>query len=124
MRTLYADAIRLKLETGSEVQAVVYADPAERRPKCLLLHGNPGSLLDWEPVIAALSGAADIAAIDLPGFGKSPRPGANPDCMSLDRLADLAVAAANALSWNEPFVIVGHSHGGGVAQAAAVRYPG
>ncbi len=39
-------------------------------------------------------------------------------------IADHAVAAADALSWNEPFFIVRHSHGGGVAQAAAVKYPG
>lgn len=33
------------------------------------------------------------------------------------------MAVADALSWTEPFFIVGHSHGGGVAQIAAAKYP-
>jgi pimeloyl-ACP methyl ester carboxylesterase len=73
--------------------------------------------------MAQLSSVADVAAIDLPGFGQSPRSSLDPDCLTLARLADHAVAVADALAWREPFFIVGHSHGGGVAQAAAVRHP-
>ena len=73
--------------------------------------------------MAELSAVADTVAIDLPGFGQSPRASLDPDCMTLARLADHAVAVADALGWREPFFIVGHSHGGGVAQIAAVRHP-
>ena len=124
MTTLYADAVRLKLETGNEVEAFVRTGPGGiQRPKCLLLHGNPGSLLDWEQLVPRLTRAADIAAIDLPGFGKSRRSGLGPGALSLDRLAEHAVGVANALDWREPIFLVGHSHGGGVAQVAAARYP-
>ncbi|HEY0464337.1 MAG TPA: alpha/beta hydrolase [Polyangiaceae bacterium] len=124
MKTLYADAVRLKLETGSEVEAFVRTrSDGSKRPKCLLLHGNPGSLLDWEQVVPPLARAADIAAIDLPGFGRSPRGGPGVESLSLDRLAECAISVANALDWREPIYLVGHSHGGGVAQVAAARYP-
>ena len=125
MTRLYAHTVRLKLETGNEVEAFVrIAANGIERPRCLLLHGNPGSLLDWEQLLPFLAGVADIALIDLPGFGKSGRVGADPEFMSLDRLAEYTIAAANALGWREPIFLVGHSHGGGVAQAAAAQYPG
>jgi pimeloyl-ACP methyl ester carboxylesterase len=118
-----SEPVRLSLSTGAEVQALVKSQGSAGRPKCLLLHGNPGSLSDWQAVVAELSAVADVAAIDLPGFGQSPRSSLDPDSMSLARLAEHAMAVADALDWREPFFIVGHSHGGGVAQAAAVRYP-
>src|SRR6187551_3121640 len=98
MATLYADATRLRLETGNEVEAFVRikADGVNR-PRCLLLHGNPGSLLDWERFVPRVSGVADVAAIDMPGFGKSSRASPNPESMSLDRLAEQAILVADAL---------------------------
>jgi pimeloyl-ACP methyl ester carboxylesterase len=120
---LYADSTRLSLATGSEVQAFVRTEPSENRQKCLLLHGNPGTMLDWQRLIPLLSSVADIAAFDLPGFGRSPRASSHAECLSLDRLADCAIAVADALSWTDPCFIIGHSHGGGVAQVAAARYP-
>ena len=120
---LYADSIRLSLATGDEVQAFVRAEPPSSHKKCLLLHGNPATILDWKQVIPLLPSIVDIAAIDLPGFGRSPRISSNPECVSLDPFADCSIAVADALSWTEPFFIVGHSHGGGVAQVTAARYP-
>lgn len=118
-----SEQTRLSLATGTEVRALVQRSGVAGAPKCLLLHGNPGSLGDWQAVMAELSRVADVAAIDLPGFGQSPRSSPDAECVSLDRLAEHALAVADALCWREPFFIVGHSHGGGVAQAAAVRYP-
>lgn len=120
---LYAKSTRLHLATGDEVQAFVRTGTSSNRKKCLLLHGNPATLLDWTPLVPLLPSAIDIAAIDLPGFGRSPRTNSKPECVNLDRFADCAIAVADALSWAEPFFIVGHSHGGGVAQVAAARYP-
>lgn len=89
----------------------------------MLLHGNPGSLADWRQLWPLILSFADVAAIDLPGFGSSPRPDPSPKCLDLERLADHAVAAADALGWSEPAHFLGHSHGGGVAQIAAARRP-
>jgi pimeloyl-ACP methyl ester carboxylesterase len=124
MSTLYADSVALKLQTGRQIQALTRVDASQsNRRKCLLLHGNPGSLLDWEPLVARLAGSSDIAAIDMPGFGRSPRPGSSPSSLRLDRLADDVVSVADALSWNSPIFLIGHSHGGGVAQTVAAKYP-
>jgi len=119
---LYADAIRLTLASGCEVEAFVHIGEVDR-PKCLLLHGNPGCLQDWEHMVPRLSAVADIAAIDLPGFGKAARVDSSAESLSLDRLAQHALSVADALGWRQPFFIVGHSHGGGVAQAVAAQYP-
>ncbi len=124
MTDLYDASTLLTLRTGSQVQA--FRSPAGAsgaRPKCLLLHGNPGSILNWERVVPKLAAFADLVAIDLPGFGRSPRLDSRPACLHIERFAEEAVAVADACSWNEPFFIVGHSHGGGVAQVAAAKYP-
>src|SRR6185369_5496180 len=124
MTTLYAEAVRLRLGTGTEVEAFVRLGQGQgTRPKCLLLHGNPGSLQDFAAMVPRLGRAADIAAIDLPGFGKSARTAPNPEALNLARLAEHAIAAASALGWREPVFLVGHSHGGGVAQVAAASFP-
>jgi pimeloyl-ACP methyl ester carboxylesterase len=116
--------MRLKLETGDEVEAFVRASANEpHRPKCLLLHGNPGSIADWDELAPRLIGAADLAAIDLPGFGNSRRIDPSPASVRLERLAEAVILAANALGWREPIFLIGHSHGGGVAQVAAARHP-
>lgn len=124
MTDLYAAATRLRVETGTDIETFVQvANDGIERPKCLLLHGNPGSLQDWEQLVPRLAACADLAAIDLPGFGRSDRTGAGPEALNLDRLAEHALAALNALGWREPVFLLGHSHGGGVAQTVAASYP-
>ncbi|MDP8942681.1 MAG: alpha/beta fold hydrolase [Actinomycetota bacterium] len=38
----------------------------------LLLHGIGGELCVWEPLLGVLSERAEVIAVDLPGFGRSP----------------------------------------------------
>ncbi|HEX4473848.1 MAG TPA: alpha/beta hydrolase [Polyangiaceae bacterium] len=124
MTDLYDASTVLTLRTGSQVQAFrtpVGANGA--RPKCLLLHGNPGSILNWERLVPKLAAFADVVAIDSPGFGRSMRRDSSAAGLHIERFADEAIAVADACSWSEPFFIVGHSHGGGVAQVAAAKYP-
>jgi pyruvate dehydrogenase E2 component (dihydrolipoamide acetyltransferase) len=124
MKLLDAGTMRLKLDTGAEVRVFVHAAAhGTSRPKCLLLHGNPGSLFDWEHIASRLTSVADMAAMDMPGFGTSRRLGSDPKLLGLDRLAAHVIATLDALAWGEPVLLVGHSHGGGVAQIAAARYP-
>lgn len=126
MSSPYCSASRLTVE-GREIeiflQRVDGAAAGKRQACCLLLHGNPGSLLDWQPLAAELKRVTDVAAVDLPGFGRSPRPAAGARQLGLECLADHVVAVADALGWHEPIVLVGHSHGGGVAQMVAARHP-
>lgn len=124
---LYDETVRLTTEAGGTSEALVRlraGTTRSRGPRCLFLHGNPGSLLDWAHILPLLSEITDIAAIDMPGFGRSPRRDGTPESVCLDRLAEQVVGVLDRLSWNDPVFLVGHSHGGGVAQVAAARYPG
>jgi len=118
-----AATVTLRLGTGVAVRAMLDARAGADRPKVLLLHGNPGSLADWQALGQQLSTFADVAAIDLPGFGGSPRPDSSPADVRLERLAEHALALADVLEWDQPIHLVGHSHGAGVAQVAAARWP-
>jgi pimeloyl-ACP methyl ester carboxylesterase len=123
MSELYASTTTLRAGS-SEVCAFVQVDTTRpARPKCLLLHGNPSCLGDFERLVPGLSQIADIAAFDFPGFGRTARTDRSSAALSLDRLAELSVAVADALGWHQPIYLVGHSHGGGVAQVVAAHYP-
>jgi len=56
--------MQLRLASGGEVHALLRA--GGHRARILLLHGNPGSLADWSPLLPALGELADIAAICWP----------------------------------------------------------
>lgn len=82
----------------------------------LLLHGQPGSARDWDPLLAALGGSINAVAPDRPGWDG--REGATD-------LAGNAEAALGALDARgiERSVVVGHSFGGAVATWLALRHP-
>ena len=116
-----SEAMELRLGSGEAVRAVLHRSGHRRR--CILIHGNPRSLRDWQLVAQSLASTADVAAIDLPGFGHSARPRAGRPALSLDELAATVAAVADALSWHAPVFVAGHSHGGGVAQTLAAQHP-
>src|SRR5579863_8413949 len=92
-----------------------------RGRRFLLLHGNPSHLGTFGASAAMLREHGAVALFDLPGFGASPgRVGP----LSLDYFADVAAAYARSLGWTGDVDVLGHSHGGAVAQTLAVRHPG
>jgi pimeloyl-ACP methyl ester carboxylesterase len=95
--------------------------PSSASEKFLLLHGNPGSRETFAKVAPLLAQHGEVVVLDLPGFGESsdPPPGAK---VSVESHAEAALAVADALEWKSP-VLVGHSHGGGVALVAAALAP-
>lgn len=90
-----------------------------RGPDVLLLHGSPGSIEDWDPVLPWLAAKYRVTAIDRPGHGYSGgaelphTPQAN---------ADVALGVIRALRL-EHVVVAGHSFGGITAVALALRDP-
>jgi pimeloyl-ACP methyl ester carboxylesterase len=91
-------------------------------PRILLLHGNPATKEDWAPFARHMRDVAEAVALDLPGFGASERVAAAEGTTLLERHADCARAVIDRLGWTE-CIVVGHSHGGAVAHALAVRHP-
>jgi pimeloyl-ACP methyl ester carboxylesterase len=50
---------------------LVEAGPDESSEAVVFVHGNPGSLRDWEDLVGRIGGFARAVAFDLPGFGGS-----------------------------------------------------
>ncbi len=90
-----------------------------RGPALLLIHGMFGDHLDWEPVLEPLAQHYRVIAIDLPGFGDSPKIAEEPS-------ADLFVTAVTGLLDQlgiERAVVAGNSFGGQVAMSLALAHP-
>jgi pimeloyl-ACP methyl ester carboxylesterase len=85
----------------------------------VLLHGLGGSHLNWVQVAPGLAGLGRVLALDLPGFGRSPRNGRATRLMDqrrwLSRFLDEAVTG--------PVVLAGNSMGGVVALLEAALEP-
>ncbi len=81
----------------------------------LLIHGLPGSIEDWDPVMDALSAKYRVTAYDRPGFGFSSDGKAR---HTISSNADTAVRIMGKLGLRDA-VVVGHSYGGGIALAMA-----
>lgn len=82
----------------------------------LMLPGLPGTLHDFDPVIAKLSGA-HVLSLDRPGFGWS-RGGWVPFQRQVEIVHDFLTQLHTG-----PAIVVGHSFGGTLALALARRYP-
>jgi len=83
----------------------------------VLLHGQPGSPADWQPVAARLPAQLHAVAAGRPGYGSSRLPAGGFAAGARAVLDDLDSRGI------ERAVVVGHSYGGGVALAAAALAP-
>jgi len=113
-----ATAVRLTLADGAEVTAFDSGGPDDR-PAVVLLHGIGMSHLTWAEVQPRLAGALRVVSLDLPGFGRTRKPG-RPFAVE-----DFAAAANEALAllWVGPRVLVGHSMGAQFAVECAAQQP-
>ena len=85
----------------------------------VLVHGLGSRPEHWFATARLLARDHRVVLVELPGHGDSPRA----DPLTLERATD-ALDAAIAEETREPVVLVGHSIGGLVAAAEAVRHPG
>lgn len=111
--------VRVPSPSGTTDVAVAYR-PGRGERRFLLIHGNPGSVDHWNALAPLLEPHGDLLAFDLPGFGKSPTPSFAP---TLDNLADVAFAVGQLFASAGAWTVLGHSHGGAVAQTFAARHP-
>lgn len=89
-----------------------------RGPEIVLVHGLGSSGSHWLPVARLLARRYRVTMIDLPGHGLA----SMPTPFSLEQ-ATLALDRALAEGGDEPVILVGHSLGGLVAAAEALRSP-
>lgn len=91
------------------------------RSTVLFIHGLGSTGEMWQPVVGALPEDVNIIAIDLLGFGRSPRP--DWEVYDVTLQARSLQATLKRLRAKEPMVIVGHSLGALVAVEVAKSYP-
>lgn len=77
----------------------------------VLVHGLGGSHLNWLPVAPGLAGLGRVLALDMPGFGWSPRDGRGSGLMDERRILSRFIAE---LATGRT-VLAGHSMGGVIA---------
>lgn len=85
----------------------------------VLVHGILSDRHYWRPVRGELEKRYQVTAIDLRGFGKSPKPTHG---YTLDEQAD-AVARVITRVTDKPVVLVAHSMGSLISARLAARYP-
>ena len=98
---------------GKEIH--YFEQPGQGVP-VVMIHGQPGSHKDFDPVVADLPGL-HLISIDRPGVGWS-KGGWLPYREQIDVVHELLTALKLA-----PAVLVGHSFGGTLALGVARRYP-
>ena len=86
------------------------------KPCLVFAHYFGGSARSWAPLVGALAGEFECIVPDLPGFGGTA-------ALAPDPSLDGYEAAFAALAPPRPWIAVGHSMGGKIALAAALRRP-
>lgn len=98
-----------------------YRKPRKPRATVLFIHGIGNSGEAWKGVIKKLPKDVRVIAIDLLGFGESPRP--EWAIYSAKTQASSVLATFFKLAVTQKVIIVGHSLGALVAIEMAKRYP-
>jgi pimeloyl-ACP methyl ester carboxylesterase len=86
-------------------------------PDLFFIHGVPGSIEDWEPIIEMLSSRYRLTLYDRPGHGFS---SAEHIAYTLEHNARVALGLIDELKLKD-VIVVGHSYGGSILMAMAVR---
>jgi len=86
----------------------------------LLIHGWSSSWYAMSPLIPLLRKRYRCLAVDLPGYGQSPR---LPQRITMTDYADTLAALVRQLTPNKQVVLVGHSMGGMISLTMALRHP-
>ena len=95
-------------------------DDVGRGEPVVLLHSSCYSRRQWRRLVAELAGRYRTLALDLYGYGETSWP-ADPEAFSIDDEVALVEHVLDRVAG--PVHLVGHSYGGVVALATAVRHP-
>jgi pimeloyl-ACP methyl ester carboxylesterase len=110
---------RVRLSRGELDGLDIHYTVAGHGSSTLLIHGLGGFAESWRDTAAALASHGRVIALDLPGFGQSPKPRR---AYTLDFFSQAVGGLLGALGI-ERVRLVGHSLGGGVAAAFALAHP-
>ncbi|MDQ6747681.1 MAG: alpha/beta hydrolase [Candidatus Dormibacteraeota bacterium] len=99
---------------------VHYADFGGSGPVMVLVHGIASSHLNWMGVGTELAKRARVYAVDLPGYGLSPR---SPEPATVETSQRYLDRFIDAVSPQAPVTVFGHSMGGLVALMQTTAHP-
>jgi len=102
---------------GQQIHAIEEGRP--NRQAAILIHGWSSSWYAMSPLIGLLSQRFRAIAVDLPGYGKSPRPA---DRVTIPAYVDVLTKFIEEMT-DGPVVLVGHSMGGMISLTVALRHP-
>ena len=101
-------------------QEIHYVEAGKKgRQIALLIHGWSSSWYATSPLLGQLAQRFHVVAIDLPGYGQSPR---LEDSTTIPRYVDLLADLIAQIS-DGPVVLVGHSMGGMISITLALTHP-
>lgn len=106
----------LRLTDGSEVATIDIGSGPET---LVLVHGLSSSLMVWQKNLPTLSQHFRCVALDLPGYGKSPRAPRPLDMIYFSSVVMEVIYRMGIRQAN----LVGHSMGGQISMTTALRYP-
>lgn len=109
-----------ELEVGGRRVRVLRAGGRSGGEPQLLVHGLGGSSVTWVEVMAGLGEYGPVAAVDLPGFGRTRAVADDP--LTIRGYVDFVLEVADALGWDR-FTLHGNSMGGLIATFLAARRP-
>jgi pimeloyl-ACP methyl ester carboxylesterase len=100
----------------------INSDSVNSHKWILLLHGMGGSTYSWENNAKIFCDSGyNVVAVDIPPFGYSEK---NPDYnYSTDNISALMWQFAKRINDKYPWILIGHSMGGGIAQCMAIEKP-
>lgn len=113
--------LRKWLKVPYTLHTHTFHNPKKPKATILLLHGIGTSWKTWEDVATQLPNGIRVIAVDLLGFGESPKP--NWKTYRVKEQADSIVATLLGDRLFSPVIVVGHSLGSLVAVELARRYP-
>lgn len=111
---------RKTLSVGGILLSYLFAPGIASKPPLLFLHGWRSEANVWQSAMESFAeeGYA-VCALDLPGFGSSGNP---PSAFSVAQYAEVVRGFMQKAEIPEA-ILIGHSFGGRIAIALAVRYP-
>jgi pimeloyl-ACP methyl ester carboxylesterase len=105
---------------GQQIHVHEEKPERDRGPVAILIHGWSSSWFAVKPLLPLLNHRYHCYAIDLPGYGESPR---LPHRVTIDDYVELVAEFIRQVSDDAPVVLIGHSMGGMISLTLAMRYP-
>ncbi|MDM8520799.1 alpha/beta hydrolase [Anaerolineales bacterium HSG6] len=98
----------------------VHEEGRKREQVMILIHGWSSSWYSLSPLLPNMRKRFRCMAVDLPGYGQTPRP---PERITMELYADLLADLIRQVSKDREVVLTGHSMGGMIALIMALRHP-